>query len=71
MKLFQTIFANTLEKLGKFRKNCNRMQNINWIYTEKLQYNFLQQLPTLRFNTQNPRNLRNLGESKWKARTTG
>ena len=40
------------------------MQNINGIYNEKLQYNFLEQLPTLRFNTQDPRKLRNLGESK-------
>ena len=37
-----------LEKLRKLRKSRNHKRNINRIYNEKLYYNFLQQLPTLR-----------------------
>ena len=40
-----------LEKLRKSRKSCNHKRNINRICNEKLHYNFLQQLPTLRLKT--------------------
>ena len=48
-----------LEKLSKLRKSFNHKRNINRIYNEKLHYNCLKQLPTLRLNT-----LGNLGKRK-------
>ena len=39
-----------LEKLCKLKKSCNHKRNINRINNEKLHYNCLQQLPTLRLN---------------------
>ena len=36
------------EKLNKLRKSCNGKRNINGTYSEKLHYNYLQQLSTLR-----------------------
>ena len=44
------------EKLRKLRKSCNHKRNINRIYSERLHYNCLEQLPTLRL-----RMLRNKG----------
>ena len=43
----QKIFKN----LCKLRKSCNNKRSINRIYSEKLHYNCLQQLPTLRLKT--------------------
>ena len=40
-----------MQKLRKLRKSCNHEQNINGTYNEKLHYNCLQQLPTLRLRT--------------------
>ena len=40
-----------LEKLHKLGKSCNLKRNINRMYNEKLHYNCLQQLPTLRLKT--------------------
>ena len=40
-----------LEKLYKLRKSCHHKRNISRIYNEKLRYNCLQQLATLRFKT--------------------
>ena len=34
--------------MRKLRKSCNHKQNIDGIYNDKLDYNFLNQLPTLR-----------------------
>ena len=44
-----------LEKLHELRKNCNHKQNINGINNEKLHYNCLQRLPTLRLKTEDLR----------------
>ena len=44
-------FQKILEKLRKLRKSCNHKRNINRIYNEKVYYNFLQQLLTLRLRT--------------------
>ena len=43
------------------------MRNINRINNEKLHYNCLQQLPTLRLKTKDLRKLWDSGERKWKA----
>ena len=52
MKFFQTILWNKiLENLCKVRKKLNHKRNINWIYKEKLPYNFLQQFLTLKLQT--------------------
>ena len=40
-----------LEKLRKLRKSYNHKRNINGIYNEKLHYNCLHQLPTVRLKT--------------------
>ena len=40
-----------LEKLRKLRKVCNYKRNFNEIYHEKLHYNCVQQLPSLRLET--------------------
>ena len=40
-----------LEKLHKLRKSCNQKRNINGMYSEKLHFDCLQQLPTLRLKT--------------------
>ena len=53
-----------LENLSKLRKSCNHKRNINGIYNEKLHYNCLHQLPTLRHKTKDLRRLGNSGERK-------
>ena len=57
--MFLQSFAKILEKLRKLRKTCNHKPNINRIYNEKLHYNRLQELPTLRLNTYDLRKLGN------------
>ena len=39
------------EKLRKLRKSCNHKRNIKGIYNQQLDYNCLQQLPTLTLKT--------------------
>ena len=58
-----------MEKLLKLRKSSNHKWNINRIYNEKLNYNCIQQLPTLRIKTQDLRKWGNSGEWKWNAQT--
>ena len=51
LKLSCNHLQKILEKLRKLRKSCSHMQNIIIMYNEKLHYNCLQQLPTLRLKT--------------------
>ena len=44
-------FQKVLENLRKLRKSCNRKRNINRMYNDKLLYNCLQQLRSLRLKT--------------------
>ena len=44
-------FARIIGKLRKLRKTCNHKRNINRRYNEKLLFNCLHQLPTLRLKT--------------------
>ena len=60
----QFFAKNILEKLRKLRKSCKHEQKNNGIYNDKLHYNRLQQLPTLRLKTYDLRKFRNLGERK-------
>ena len=68
-KFFRYSFAKNIGKTVKLRKSCNRKQNINRIYYEKLHYNCLQKLQTLKLKTLDLRNLWDSGERKWKAGT--
>ena len=52
------------ERLRKLRKSCKHKRNINGTHNEKLHYNDLQQLPTLRLKTLDLRKLPNVGKRK-------
>ena len=53
-----------LEKLHKLRRSRNHKWNINRIYYEKLRYNGLQQLPTLRLKILENCGIRKKGNEK-------
>ena len=40
-----------MESLRKLRKSCKHNRNINGVYNEKLHYNCIQQLSTLRLKS--------------------